>query len=76
MPSDFPRCTKCGHVFFYQVGVFYPGNKAYINLQEQWSNAHRYGGEDTRKVECPECGQLCEVGYKCTMKPVSRKAVG
>lgn len=75
MPSDFPVCKHCGHVFRYQTGL-YNSAKGYINLQDTWSNAHTFGGEHTRVVTCPDCGNRCEVGYKCTMRPVSRKAKG
>lgn len=74
----FPKCRRCGHVFEYTVGLFKPSDKTYINLQRQWSDAHTYGGESTTVVTCPSCGNQCEVGYKCEMKPVSRnrKVVG
>lgn len=69
---NFPKCRRCGHVFKYEVGLFKPGDKTYINLQRQWIDALDYGGERTRVVVCPECGNQCEVGYKREMKAVSR----
>lgn len=68
---NFPKCRQCGHVFEYRVGL-YKSEKAYINLQEQWSDAHKFGGEHTTVVVCPSCGNQCEVGYRCEMKTVSR----
>ena len=59
-------------MFEYIVGLYKPSDKAYINLQQQWCEAHNYGGESTTVVVCPSCGNLCEVGYKCEMKAVSR----
>ena len=83
MPSTFPKCPYCGHEFRYQTGFYDRADPMYINLQYQWSNAHRYGynpddksGAWMRQVTCPSCGRRCEVGYKCTMRAVSRKVKG
>lgn len=73
MPMEYPKCRWCGHEFRYQTGL-YRSDKGYINLQDTWSAAHNFGGEYTRIVVCPDCGNHCEVGYKCTMKAISRKA--
>lgn len=76
MPRDYPACKWCGHVFRFQVGLYKPNDRSYINLQEQWNYAHEAVGEHTKTVTCPECGNQCEIGYKCTMRAVSRKAKG
>lgn len=80
MPSTFPKCPYCGHEFRYQTGYYTRADPSYINLQEQWSHAHKFGynrndrsGAWTTVVTCPSCGKRCEVGYKCTMRAVSRK---
>jgi hypothetical protein len=80
MPSTFPKCPYCGHEFRYQTGYYNLADPSYINLQEQWRCAHEFGhnrkdksGAWTAVVTCPSCGRRCEVGYKCTMRAVSRK---
>lgn len=73
MPSEYLRCRWCGHEFSFRFNYF-DGNKKTVHLEKQWSNAHTFGGEYTRIVTCPACGNPCEIGYKCTIKAVSRKA--
>ena len=74
------KCPYCGHEFRYRTGYYNLADPSYINLQEQWRCAHEFGyncndnsGAWTRVVTCPSCGRRCEVGYKCTMRAVSRK---
>lgn len=70
---EYPKCRWCGHEFRFRFN-YYDGNKSTVHLETEWSNAHDFGGEYTRKVKCPSCGKPCEIGYKCTIKSVSRKA--
>lgn len=71
MTSTYPICRWCEHEFRFEFNRF-SGNGD-IHLETEWSNAHTFGGEYTRNVKCPSCGKPCEIGYKCTMRAVSRK---
>ena len=69
---DYPVCKWCGHEFSFKFNCF-DGSGA-IHLEKEWANARNFGGEYTRTATCPVCGKPCEIGYKCVMKPISRKA--